>query len=139
MPGLPRLKPVSMTASVRDAIRQALYDGRFGPGQSLSEAALANEMGVSRGPVRESLLLLSQEGLVVHSPNRGFAIVQFSDQDLKEVDQVRTPLETMALELARTRVEPSNLERLRSLKKKLAATQTWSFTARSGRPAAINA
>ena len=108
-----------MTATAKEAIRRALYDGRFQPGESLSEAALAKEMGVSRGPVREALLVLSQEGLVVHSPNRGFSVVEFTEQELREVDQVRATLETMALELARGHVEAGDIEQLRLLKNKL--------------------
>jgi DNA-binding GntR family transcriptional regulator len=73
-----------MRESVGDETRQTLYDGRFEPGQSLSEAGLADEMCISRGPVHEALLL-AQEGLVVHSPNRGFSIVQITAEDLQEI------------------------------------------------------
>jgi DNA-binding GntR family transcriptional regulator len=105
-----------MRESVGDAIRQALYDGRFGPGQSLSEAALAAEMSISRGPVREALLLLAQEGLVIHSPNRGFSVVQITGEDLREIQQVRMPLEAMALNLAKAHLTEADFLKLEDLK-----------------------
>jgi DNA-binding GntR family transcriptional regulator len=105
-----------MRETVRDAIREALDTGRFRTGQSLSEAALAAEMGVSRGPVREALLLLVQEGLVVHSPNRGFSVIHFTEEDMQEIHQVRIPLEAMALNLAQHRLSSSDEERLEAFK-----------------------
>lgn len=105
-----------MRESVGDAIRQALYNRRFEPGQELSEAALASEMGVSRGPVREALLLLVQEGLVTHSPNRGFSVVQITAADLREIHDVRVPLETLALAMAKPHMTEADLLKLKQLK-----------------------
>jgi DNA-binding GntR family transcriptional regulator len=104
-----------MRHSVVDAIRRALMQGRFQPGEALSDVALAAEMGISRGPVREALLMLAEEGLVVHLQNRGFSVLQFTKQDAKEVQQVRMPLETLALELAVERVKPDALRKLEQL------------------------
>ena len=97
---LPQVKPVSIRQTVGETIRRALLEGRFRPGQPLSEVALASEMNVSRGPVREALLVLAQEGLVSHSQNYGFSVLEFNEQDRTEVQQVRLPLEVLALELA---------------------------------------
>ncbi|MBS1873280.1 MAG: GntR family transcriptional regulator [Acidobacteria bacterium] len=119
MAGLPLLRPVSMRETVQDAIRGALHGGRFQVGQSLSEVALASEMGVSRGPVREALLMLVQEGLVVHSPNRGFSVVHVTAEDMAEIHQVRLPLEATALKFAQNRLAAKDLARLESLKRTL--------------------
>lgn len=113
---LPQVKSISMRESVGEAIRQALYGRRFEPGQSLSEAALAGEMGISRGPVREALLLLVQEGLVTHSPNRGFSVVQITAADLQEIHDVRVPLETTALAMAKPHITESDIAKLEELK-----------------------
>ncbi len=101
-----------MRQTVVEAIRQALLDGRFEQGQSLSEVALAAEMNVSRGPVREALLVLAQEGLVTHSQNYGFSVLRLTAQDREEIRQVRFPLEVLALKLARERMDPSALAAL---------------------------
>ena len=113
-----------MRESVGEALRKALYDGRFQAGQSLSEAALAAEMGISRGPVREALLLLIQDGLVTHSPNRGFYVIQFTENDLKEICEVRLPLESTALTMARPNVSSGDLNKLTELKDKMIETHT---------------
>ncbi len=119
MNALPQLKPVSIRHNVSEAIRRALLAGRFSPGQALSEVALAAEMNVSRGPVREALLVLAQEGLVSHSQNYGFSVVNLTEEDRKEVRQIRLPLETLALELARPAMDQAALEQLTGLKDRM--------------------
>ena len=112
MQPLPAVRPISIRASVVETLRTALFERRFQPGESLSEVRLAAEMNVSRGPVREALFALEQEGLVTHSQNRGFSVVQFNEKDHEEIWQVRYPLEALALQLARPRVTPQDLEQL---------------------------
>ena len=108
-----------MRESVGEAIRQALCAGRFEPGQALSEVGLAAEMGISRGPVREALLLLVQEGLVTHSPNRGFSVVQITAADLQEIQEVRIPLETTALAMAKPHITAADVANLRGFRSAL--------------------
>jgi DNA-binding GntR family transcriptional regulator len=115
MTALPHLKPVSIRQSVGEAVRRALLEGRFRPGEPLSEVALAAEMNVSRGPVREALLVLAQEGLVSHSQNYGFSVLNFTDHDRQEIQQVRLPLEILALDMARRRIAETDIEQLRRL------------------------
>jgi DNA-binding GntR family transcriptional regulator len=104
---------------VGEAVRKALYERRFQPGEPLSEAALAAEMGISRGPVREALLVLVQEGLLTHSPNRGFAVVSFTKGDFQEINEVRLPLEALALSAAQLRMSESDLRKLSKLKSEM--------------------
>lgn len=104
-----------------DILRGALLEGRFQPGEELSDAGLARELHVSRGPVREALLVLAEEGLIVQHHHRGFEVPRLGRQDLEQIAQARRPLEVLALELARERVSPADLERLRLLKQELLA------------------
>jgi DNA-binding GntR family transcriptional regulator len=108
-----------MRKTVGEAVRKALYDRRFRSGEPLHEAELAAEMGVSRGPVREALLGLVQEGLLTHSPNRGFAVVEFTEEDFRETNEVRLPLESIALTLARPRILKSHLLQLSEMKREI--------------------
>lgn len=117
---LPQVKPVSIRQTVGETIRRALLEGRFHPGQPLSEVALASEMNVSRGPVREALLVLAQEGLVSHSQNYGFSVLEFNEQDRTEVQQVRLPLEVLALELAIPNITSSDAQTLDTLADQMA-------------------
>ena len=116
---LPQLKAVSMRDNVGDVVRKALYDHRFEAGEPLSEARLATEMGISRGPVREALLVLVQEGLLTHSPNKGFSVVEFTKGDLKEINEVRLPLESTALMMARPNISAADLGRLSDWKDRM--------------------
>jgi DNA-binding GntR family transcriptional regulator len=120
----PQLKAVSIRESVGEVVREALYQHRFQAGEALSEAALAAEMGISRGPVREALLVLVQEGLLTHSPNRGFAVVNFTQDDLNEINEVRLPLEALALTLAKSKISEADLEKLSALKRKMVKSYT---------------
>jgi DNA-binding GntR family transcriptional regulator len=109
-PRFPVVKSEALRVRVAEAIRQALLEGRFKPGEDLSEVAIAKEMNVSRGPVREALLVLAQQGLILHSQNHGFSVLGFTDKDHEEIDEVRLELETLALSLARARITPEELE-----------------------------
>lgn len=108
-----------MRESVGEVIRKALYDRRFNAGESLSEARLAAEMGISRGPVREALLVLVQEGLLTHSPNRGFSVINFTQNDLREINEIRLPLESTALTLAKPNVSAGDVRELQDLKNRM--------------------
>ena len=83
--------------------------------------AIAREMDVSRGPVREALLVLAQQGLITHSHNHGFSVLGFTDRDHAEIDQVRLELESLALTLARTRITPDELDLLEKATSRMAA------------------
>lgn len=119
---LPALRPASIRDSAVDALRNALLEGRFQPGESLSEPSLAAEMGVSRGPVREALLVLEQEGLVVHNQNRGFAVLRLGPEDRRGMVKVRIPLEALALDLAKANVTAADLSEMAGVLERLVAS-----------------
>jgi len=83
---------------IADRLRIAILNGSFGPGERLPEELLAKAMGVSRGPVREALVQLEREGLIVIQRNRGAFVAQLSLQDLDEVYTLRVALERLATE-----------------------------------------
>jgi DNA-binding GntR family transcriptional regulator len=114
VPGIfARVRPAAIRRNVLDALRGALIGGRFKPDQEISDTVLAGEFQVSRGPVREALLILAEEGLIRHEHNRGFHVPLLTRDDLSQIDQVREPLETQALEGARLVLTPADLEGLR--------------------------
>jgi DNA-binding GntR family transcriptional regulator len=81
---------------VAEAIRQAIVDGGLAPGARLKEEELARELGLSRTPVREALLVLQAEGLVDAAPNRGATVRVHDAQDLDDLYQLRALLEGYA-------------------------------------------
>src|SRR5688500_13626917 len=116
---LEAIRSVSIRHSVADAVRSALREGLLKPGENLSEVALAAKFEVSRGPVREALLGLVEEGLLVHTPNRGFYVVSFTAEDHAHINRIRVILEAHALEEARKRVSKADLLRVQKMKDEL--------------------
>jgi DNA-binding GntR family transcriptional regulator len=116
---LAAIRSVSIRHAVADAIRAALREGNFKLGENLSEVALATKFEVSRGPIREALLVLVEEGLLTHSPNRGFSVIDLTPDDCTHIAELRLLLETRALERGRDRVALADLERLADMKTEL--------------------
>ena len=77
---------LARTASVAaaDLIRQAIVEGRVAPGQRLKEEELAQQLGISRSPIREALLVLQTEGLLEGAPNRGATVRTYDVAALEE-------------------------------------------------------
>jgi DNA-binding GntR family transcriptional regulator len=86
-----------LAASIRAQLRQAILQGDFAPGERLREVEIAARHQVSRGPVREALLQLEQEGLVLLRRNRGAIVARLSRTDLEEVYSLRLALERLAV------------------------------------------
>lgn len=77
---------------IAEVLRERVIDGRYAPGQRLTEAAIAAEFGVSHGPVRDALRLLEQSGLATILPYRGAQVTELSAEDLKQMYEVREAL-----------------------------------------------
>ena len=90
------IRPVNLREQVVQQIRTAIIEGRIKPNDHLTEMALTEQLGVSRTPIREALILLEREGLVVAAPNRGCFVRAFSEQDVSEIFSYRTVLESFA-------------------------------------------
>jgi DNA-binding GntR family transcriptional regulator len=88
-----------LAAEVADSIRDAIFSGTYAPGTPLREVELAAALQVSRGPVREALLLLEREGLVQSVWHRGTTVAALSDADVAELHSLRGALEELAVRL----------------------------------------
>lgn len=97
---------------VCETIRQAIIDGTFSPGERLMEIQMADEMGVSRTPVREAIRKLELEGFVVMIPRRGTYVADISIKDITEIYEIRTSLDVLAAGLAAERITDDELEAL---------------------------
>ncbi len=114
------LAPIAAPASLQHAvsqIREAIVGGQLQPGQRLVETDLAEQLGLSRGPVRDALRQLGQEGLVTIRPNRGAVVNPVSAEDVLEVYALRASLGTLALRnlLGTDRVTPEVIAHLEDL------------------------
>jgi DNA-binding GntR family transcriptional regulator len=106
---------------VYDHLRTEILDGRLEPGAELIEVALAEQLGVSRGPLREAISRLAAEGLVTVSPRRGAVVRSLSKGEFLELYQVREALERMAVQLAVPRLTNEQFEELASLNAEMEA------------------
>lgn len=90
----------SLREIVFETIRNAIVQGDMKPGERLMEVQLANELGVSRTPVRESIRKLELEGLVKMIPRKGAYVTPMSLKDLREMMEIRGALEGLVARLA---------------------------------------
>ena len=101
----------SLVEQAYGEIKQRILDNQYHPGYQALENEVAEDLGMSRTPVREALIRLKHEGLVELIPRRGMRVVPVVADDMKEIYDVLTSLESMAAELlARRRPDASTLE-----------------------------
>jgi DNA-binding GntR family transcriptional regulator len=100
---------------VVDEIIAAIISGRFQPGIKLVEMQIGEQLGVSRGPVREAFRRLEQMGLVVKVPYRGTFVSTLTVDDVRELHDVRAPLEALAARLVAEKGDPAAAEHLAGL------------------------
>jgi DNA-binding GntR family transcriptional regulator len=104
------MKPTS--ASLREAIEEMIATGALTPGQHLDETELAKQFGVSRTPIRETLIQLASMGMVVIRPRRGAMVADLGPQQLVEMFEVMSELEAICARLAARRMTPAEQEAL---------------------------
>ncbi|MEV0286996.1 GntR family transcriptional regulator [Kribbella sp. NPDC050820] len=105
-------------------LRDEILDGVRGPGDRLVERDLADDLGVSRVPVREALKTLVTEGLVTLRPRSWAVVREFTDTDIADLSEVRAAFEPLAFRLAAERRTREGLERLkRALDQQLEAVR----------------
>lgn len=92
-----RIPRVTFASMVGERIRSNIIDGTLAPGSQLNEIELASSFGVSRGPVREALQRLIQEGLLRSEPHRGVFVPVLTDEDIDDVYLAREALESAAV------------------------------------------
>jgi len=109
------IKPRRMRHDVLRQLRNAILDGTFKPGERLNESEIARQMGISRGPVREAILALEEEGLITTIHWRGSYVAEVDPESFRELIELRILLETHAAKRAAQNFSPADgaeLERL---------------------------
>jgi len=104
---------------VFNTLRQAIIKGELKPGEKLLEISLADQLGVSRTPVREAIRKLELEGLVVMVPRKGATVAGITKKHLMDVLDIRRALEELAIELACERITQEQLGELKSIEKSI--------------------
>jgi DNA-binding GntR family transcriptional regulator len=114
---------------VTERLRASITNGSLKPGSQLSEVELATSFGVSRGPVREALQRLVQEGLLISEPHRGVFVPVLTDEDVLDVYLAREALESAAIRSIisseTTAVASESLDQFVTLMEKAEAAGDW--------------
>ncbi|MBO4750951.1 MAG: GntR family transcriptional regulator [Lachnospiraceae bacterium] len=97
---------------VFNTLRQAILTGELKPGERLMEIHLADQLGVSRTPIREAIRKLELEGLVTMIPRRGAEVAQITEKSMNDVLEVRRAVDALCVELACERITKEELEAL---------------------------
>jgi GntR family transcriptional regulator of gluconate operon len=92
----PLQTPRPLAEDAADRIREEILSGGFRPGEHLVEARIAQQLNVSRGPVREAFKLLRAEGLLQEEPRRGTFVVSLASDDVREIYGLRAAIEGRA-------------------------------------------
>lgn len=104
---------------VYKTVQERILTGAYRAGERLRESQLAEEIKVSRTPVREALQRLAAEDLVIISPNRGAAVAMLDAEDLEELFELRILLEGFATGIAAQRATEADITRLRAIQDRL--------------------
>jgi DNA-binding GntR family transcriptional regulator len=114
-----QIDTVTLTARVIEALKEAFFSGKFKPGDAIVERQLAREMNVGTPVVREALISLKHEGFVRRVTNKGSYVTKFEADEVEQLYALRIELETLALQWARPRVTPEDLQELTNLADRL--------------------
>jgi len=105
----------SLTSIIFEKIREDILNGMYDPGEKIVEAKLADELGVSRTPVREALKQLELDGLVENIPNRGVIVKGVTAQDIKDIYTIRQAIEGIAAKWSVARMSQEELDSLKEI------------------------
>ena len=99
MPTFAAIKqPESLAKMAYEAIRQSILSGQWKIGELYNEKAIAADLGISRTPVREALLELASQDLIIFLPRRGLMVNRFTRYDVDEIFELRKAIELAAVE-----------------------------------------
>jgi DNA-binding GntR family transcriptional regulator len=114
-----KLERTLLKAQVADLLRTQIIQGAIPPGTALVERDLANALQISRIPVRDALLELEKEGLVVCNASNRRSVIQLTRRDIEELYELRLQLETLAVERAARNTSPESQQQLDALLEKM--------------------
>jgi DNA-binding GntR family transcriptional regulator len=115
------LRSIEVPKGLRDlaltSLKEAILSGDLAPGVMFSEMEIAEQLGISRTPIREALLDLSSKGFIVFIPRRGFQIREITETSIRQLYVFRMILETAIIKIATPRIDTKAILYLESLHK----------------------
>jgi DNA-binding GntR family transcriptional regulator len=117
-----RIRRAPTSEQVSEHIRLMIFEGALRPGERVPQDAIAAELGVSRIPVREALIEMARDGLVVNEPHIGTFVGPFDEQVIRDHFEIVAMLQGMAAERLAALGDPDVLAQLRALAEQIAAS-----------------
>jgi DNA-binding GntR family transcriptional regulator len=117
--GIKVSKRKSLREEVYESLKKSILHGKLKGGQRLIEETLADQIGISRTPVREAFHKLERDDLVTKLPKGGFAVKEFSKEDVNEIFGIRSALESYAAYLVTLHISPEKISQLEKKVKEL--------------------
>lgn len=114
------LRTQSLTTLVHEELERRIAAGQILPGAPLRESAIATDMGISRGPVREAFRMLEERGLVMFEKNCGVRVRQLDLEQATHIYQVRIPLEGLIGELVTQNLTAEGRDQVRQVLEQMA-------------------
>ena len=107
-----RVEARTLKANVLEILRQSIIDGTLPPGAEFNQAQIAERLGVSRGPIREAIGQLEQEGLVQSIPYKGVFVTSLTRKYVEELYEVRVALELLVIDRSVERLTEDDVRHL---------------------------
>ena len=116
------IEKVILRKEVKKVLLDLMFKGKIVPGQRISLPEISNKLEVSVTPVREALTQLTESGVVVYIPNRGFFVSELEEKEIKDVYQIIIALETLAMR--NTNYSAKHIEKLKKVQSLFLASKT---------------
>lgn len=117
--------PTTIVNFVHEWLREKILSGHYPPGARLNESLIARELKISRIPVREALVRLRENGLVMKQDRRGMFVIELTEEDIQRINSVRIVLEAEALRLCQINMTKKQAGKLKDLVDKM---ERWDST-----------
>ena len=104
-----------MSEEIADILRENIISGNINPGEKVNEYQVANSLNISRPPIREAFRLLAAEGLITLVPRKGAFVSKLSIQEVKEIYEMKSMMESFAVRLAIPIVDKKEVSKLDSI------------------------
>jgi DNA-binding GntR family transcriptional regulator len=111
----PLEKPMTLREQIVDFIKDSIVSGRLKPGERVPESEIAENLGISRTPIREAFRQLESEGFITVTPRKGAVVSAITDRDVREFYEIKSLLEGYAAKTACTKMTKSEIKRLEAL------------------------
>ncbi len=119
----------TMRGDLVSIIQDEILGKKFKPGERISEESICSELGISRTPVREALVVLEQQGLVVQKPHRGTFVANFSPGEIADLLRLEAVVEGLAASLAARNRTEEQLQEIETLTSSISSALTEHFDA----------